>query len=33
MRKVLYILSKLTDEDVDWIASIGRRVQHTSATS
>ena len=30
MRKVLYILSKLTDEDVDWIASIGRRVQHAS---
>jgi CRP-like cAMP-binding protein len=30
MRKVLYILSKLSDEDVDWIASIGRRVQHAS---
>jgi CRP-like cAMP-binding protein len=30
MRKVLYILSKLSDEDVDWIASIGRRVQHSS---
>lgn len=30
MRKVLYILSKLSDEDVDWIATTGRRVQHAS---
>ncbi|MEW6451555.1 MAG: cyclic nucleotide-binding domain-containing protein [Pseudomonadota bacterium] len=30
MRKVLYILSKLSDEDVDWIATAGRRVQHAS---
>ena len=28
MRKVLYILSKLTDEDVDWIAATGRRTDH-----
>ena len=25
MRKVLYILTQLSDEDVDWIASAGRR--------
>ena len=30
MRKVLYILSKLSDDDVDWIAATGRRVQHAS---
>jgi CRP-like cAMP-binding protein len=28
MRKVLYILSRLTDEDVDWIASAGERRHH-----
>jgi len=28
MRKVLYILSRLTDEDVDWIAATGRRTRH-----
>lgn len=25
MRKVLYILTRLTDDDVDWLASIGER--------
>jgi len=28
MRKVLYILSRLTDEDVDWISQTGRRTRH-----
>ena len=28
MRKVLYILSRLTDEDVDWMAAIGKRQRH-----
>jgi CRP/FNR family transcriptional regulator, cyclic AMP receptor protein len=28
MRKVLYILSRLSDEDVDWMAAIGKRRQH-----
>src|SRR5262245_22120689 len=28
MRKVLYILSKLNDEDVDWIATTGKRTRH-----
>ncbi len=30
MRKVLYILSRLTDEDVDWISTAGRRARHAS---
>jgi len=30
MRKVLYILSRLTDEDVDWFASTGRRTNHAA---
>jgi len=30
MRKVLYILSRLTDEDVDWIAATGRRASHSA---
>jgi CRP/FNR family transcriptional regulator, cyclic AMP receptor protein len=28
MRKVLYILSRLSDEDVDWISQTGRRTRH-----
>jgi CRP/FNR family cyclic AMP-dependent transcriptional regulator len=28
MRKVLYILSRLTDEDVDWMAATGKRQRH-----
>ena len=28
MRKVLYILSRLTDEDVDWMAEVGKRTRH-----
>jgi CRP/FNR family cyclic AMP-dependent transcriptional regulator len=32
MRKVLYILTRLTDEDVDWIASVGRRRRLTQGT-
>jgi CRP/FNR family cyclic AMP-dependent transcriptional regulator len=28
MRKVLYILSRLTDEDVDWMATAGKRQRH-----
>lgn len=28
MRKVLYILSRLTDEDVDWMAATGERRRH-----
>ena len=30
MRKVLYILSRLTDEDVDWFATTGRRTNHAA---
>jgi CRP/FNR family transcriptional regulator, cyclic AMP receptor protein len=30
MRKVLYILSRLTDEDVDWFAAIGRRATYAA---
>jgi len=30
MRKVLYILSLLTDADVDWIANSGRRRSHAA---
>jgi len=30
MRKVLYILSRLTDEDVDWISTVGKRSRHPS---
>jgi len=30
MRKVLYILSRLTDEDVDWFAATGRRTNHAA---
>jgi CRP-like cAMP-binding protein len=30
MRKVLYIMSRLTDADVDWIASAGRRQTHAA---
>ena len=30
MRKVLYILSRLTDEDVDWFAAIGRRANYAA---
>jgi len=30
MRKVLYILSRLSDEDVDWIAQTGKRTKHVS---
>lgn len=29
MRKVLYILSRLSDDDVDWIAVAGTRRQHS----
>jgi CRP-like cAMP-binding protein len=32
MRKVLYILSVLTDADVDWIANSGRRQPHPAGT-
>ena len=28
MRKVLYILSRLSDEDVDWMAQAGKRTRH-----
>src|SRR2546421_1119539 len=28
MRKVLYILSRLNDEDVDWFAATGRRANY-----
>jgi CRP-like cAMP-binding protein len=28
MRKVLYILSRLSDEDVDWMADAGKRTRH-----
>lgn len=28
MRKVLYILSRLSDEDVDWMSETGRRQRH-----
>jgi CRP/FNR family transcriptional regulator, cyclic AMP receptor protein len=30
MRKVLYILSRLTDEDVDWMAAAGTRKRHAA---
>jgi CRP-like cAMP-binding protein len=30
MRKVLYILSRLTDEDVDWFAATGRRANYVA---
>src|SRR5690242_5817749 len=30
MRKVLYILSRLTDEDVDWMAATGKRTRHAA---
>jgi CRP/FNR family cyclic AMP-dependent transcriptional regulator len=30
MRKVLYILSRLTDEDVDWFAATGRRANYAA---
>jgi CRP/FNR family transcriptional regulator, cyclic AMP receptor protein len=32
VRKVLYILTRLTDEDVDWISSAGRRVRLPAGT-
>jgi len=30
MRKVLYILSRLTDEDVEWMAATGKRTRHSA---
>ncbi|HZP79399.1 MAG TPA: cyclic nucleotide-binding domain-containing protein [Pseudolabrys sp.] len=30
MRKVLYILSRLNDEDVDWMATTGKRTRHAA---
>ncbi len=30
MRKVLYILSRLNDEDVDWMAATGKRTRHAA---
>jgi CRP-like cAMP-binding protein len=30
MRKVLYILSRLNDADVDWMAAIGKRTRHAA---
>ena len=32
MRKVLYILGQLSDTDVDWIASMGQRIQVLKGT-
>lgn len=32
MRKVLYILGQLSDADVGWIATTGKRVKHTQGT-
>lgn len=32
MRKVLYILGQLSDTDVDWLASIGQRIQVLKGT-
>src|SRR5512142_2121166 len=33
MRKVLFILGQLTDEDVEWIARTGRRVDAAAGAS
>src|SRR3954471_23429926 len=33
MRKVLYILSRLSDDDVEWMAATGKRTRHPAGAT